>query len=107
MGFISELHTLRDWVVTSPGGTQIVFKQDTGRCDRFPYVDICDPEVERLFGDIQKENIANTTAKMLSEHFVAPKPYHGDASFCAYSGKITADDWVTGTKEVIGGVSLF
>lgn len=46
-GFIVESHTLRDWVVTSLGGTRVVFRQDIGRCDRFPFVDLRDPAIER------------------------------------------------------------
>ena len=44
-GFRVQSDTCADWVITSPGGTRIVFKRDTGRCDRFPYVDLRDPEI--------------------------------------------------------------
>ena len=37
LGFRIMYGTLDEWVVISPkGGAHIIFKRDTGRCDRFP-----------------------------------------------------------------------
>ena len=68
-GFRVQSDTFADWVVTSPGGTKIVFKRDTGRCDRFPFVDLNDPEVIELFGEIREENVTRLKEEVMSEHF--------------------------------------
>ena len=39
-GYIVSTHTKSDWVVTTPKGTKIVFKSDTGICNRMPYIDL-------------------------------------------------------------------
>ena len=39
LGFRIMHDTLDEWVVISPkGGARIIFKRDTGRCDRFPFL---------------------------------------------------------------------
>ena len=108
-GFRVQSDTHADWIVTSPGGTRIVFKQDTGRWDRFPYVDLRDPEIAQLFGDIRNENIAKKQTEILMEHFGSPQMHHSDsdASFCTYIGKLNVDDWVTNTADNMEGVNLF
>ena len=40
LGFLVAYHTNGEWVVTSPKGERIIFKRDTGLCDRLPYVDV-------------------------------------------------------------------
>eukprot|EP00970_Alexandrium_tamarense_P013771 scaffold3678_cov106-Alexandrium_tamarense.AAC.5 len=40
LGFLVAYHTNGEWVVTSPKGERIVFKRDTGLCDRLPYVNV-------------------------------------------------------------------
>ena len=51
LGFRIKYDTLDEWVVISPkGGATIVFKRDTGRCDRFPYVFLDDPAAEDFYG---------------------------------------------------------
>ena len=84
--------TFSDWIVTLPGGTRIVFKRDTGRCNRFPYVDLRDPEIVRLFGEIRRENIDAKSAEILMEHFGMPQEHHSDMSFCNYVGSDSEDD---------------
>ena len=50
LGFRITYDTLDEWVVISPkGGAQIVFKRDTGRCDRFPFVYLDDAATEAFF----------------------------------------------------------
>ena len=39
-GFTIKYQTNSDWIITSPQGKEIVLKKDTGRCDRFPYLDV-------------------------------------------------------------------
>ena len=39
-GYIVSTHTKGDWVVTNPKGKKIVFKRDTGVCNRMPYIDL-------------------------------------------------------------------
>ena len=39
-GYVISTHTHGDWVVTSPKGTKIVFKWDTGVCSGMPYLDL-------------------------------------------------------------------
>ena len=39
-GYIVLTHTKSDWVVTTPKGKKIVFKGDTGICNRMPYIDL-------------------------------------------------------------------
>ena len=42
--------TLDEWVVISPkGGARIIFKRETGRYDRFPFVYLDDPTTEAFF----------------------------------------------------------
>ena len=107
--FRVQSDTHADWSVTSPGGTRIVFKRDTGRCDRFPYVDLRDPDIEQLFGEIRRENIAEKQTEILMEHFGSPQRHYSDSdeSFCDYVGKLTADDWITDTEDNMEGVNLF
>ena len=39
LGFRILYDSLGEWVVISPkGGARLVFKRETGRCDRFPFV---------------------------------------------------------------------
>ena len=49
-GFRVQADIFTDLVVTSQGGTETVFKRDTGRCDRFPFVKLNDPKIIELFG---------------------------------------------------------
>ena len=95
--------------MTSSGGIRIVFKRDTGRCDRFPYVDLRDPDVVQLFGEIRSENIAEKSTEILMEHFGSPQEHHSDSdtSCCNYVGKLTAEDWVTDTEDNMEGVNIF
>ena len=39
-GYIVLAHTKSDWVVTTTKGKKIVFKRDTGICNRMPYIDL-------------------------------------------------------------------
>ena len=82
-----------------------MFQRDTGRCDRFPFVYLNDPGVERIFGELRKEYLANRTQEPVSE-WERPCPYHGDASFCDYDRQFTASDWETDTEELMEGVNL-
>ena len=41
-GYTIDYNTNRNWVVTTPQGKEIVFKRDTGLCDRMPYIDLCE-----------------------------------------------------------------
>ena len=82
-----------------------MFQHDTGRCDHFLFVSLNDPEVERIFGKLRKEHVANITEELMSEWY-NPHPYHGDASFCDCNGQLTASDWETDTEELMEGVSL-
>ena len=41
-GYTVDYNTKRNWVVTTPEGKEIVFKRDTGLCDRMPYIDLRD-----------------------------------------------------------------
>ena len=50
LGFRMLYDLLGEWVVISPkGGSRLVFKSDTGRCDRFPFVYLDDPETQAFF----------------------------------------------------------
>ena len=40
-GYIVSSHTKKDWVVFTPKGNKIVFKQDTGVTKGMPYIDLC------------------------------------------------------------------
>ena len=37
-GYLVFTHNHGNWVVTSPKGKKIVFKRDTGVCNRMPYI---------------------------------------------------------------------
>ena len=39
-GYTISTHTKGDWIVTSPKGTNIIFKRDTGVCRGMPYIDL-------------------------------------------------------------------
>ena len=39
-GYLIDYNTTRDWLVTTPQGTELVFKRDTGLCDRMPCIDL-------------------------------------------------------------------
>ena len=39
-GYTIATHTEGDWIVTSPEGTKITFKRDTGVCRGMPYIDL-------------------------------------------------------------------
>ena len=39
-GYIIDYNAARNWEVTTPGGTGIVFKGDTGLCHCMPYIDL-------------------------------------------------------------------
>ena len=41
-GYLVSTHTHGVWVVTSPKGEKIIFKRDTGVCNRMPYIDLRD-----------------------------------------------------------------
>ena len=41
-GYIISTHTHADWVVTTPEGKEIAFKQDKGVCTGMPYIDLSD-----------------------------------------------------------------
>ena len=86
-----------------------MFERDTGRCDRFPYVDMRNSVVVKLFSNIRRENIANTTAEMMSSHFSRNSSpyYHNDSSFFQYAGALTTEDWKTDAEETIEAVILF
>jgi hypothetical protein len=96
--------TFADWVVTSPGGTNIAFKKDAGRCDRFPFVDLNDPEVIELFGEIREEHVKRLKEEVMSEHFKYPRPYHGNMSFFGHEGPPTAEDYLTDEENEVGPV---
>lgn len=39
-GYVINYSTHGEWVVTTPQGKEIVFKRDTGLCNRMPYIDM-------------------------------------------------------------------
>ena len=78
LGFHVKYDTLDEWVVTSPkGGATIVFKRDTGRCDRFPYVFSDDPATEDFFVAARDEL---REGESISEHFFSATALSGGLS---------------------------
>ena len=40
VGYLVSTHTHGNWVVTSTKRKETIFKQDTGMCNRFSYIDL-------------------------------------------------------------------
>ena len=53
-GFTIDYNTKRDWVVTTPEGEEIMFKKDTGKCERFIFIDMDSQEVLALLQSVSK-----------------------------------------------------
>ena len=52
--FVVDYNTKRNWVAVTPDGTRIVFKRDTGRCKRFPYIEMGSQEALTLVQAVPK-----------------------------------------------------
>ena len=67
MGFRIMYDTLDEWVVISPErGARIIFKRDTGRCDRFSFVYLDDAATQAFLDTAHGEVREGET---ISEHF--------------------------------------
>ena len=56
-------------------------------------MDLRDPEIVQLFGEIRRENIDAKSTEILMEHFAGrPQEHHSDMLFCNYVGSDSEDD---------------
>ena len=55
--------TKKEWVVTTPEGTRIKFKQDTGLCKGMPYIDIRNFKEGAIMIDTIRKNFEKITKK--------------------------------------------
>ena len=70
-GYAVSTHTQGDWVVTSPKGTKITFKQDTGMTRGMPYIDV--REHQQGIGMIKtvRKNFEGVTKRQLNKAIMA------------------------------------
>ena len=62
-GYTISTHTQGDWVVTSPKGTKIVFKRDTGVCRGMPYIDLREHQKGISMIETVQKNFKGVTKK--------------------------------------------
>ena len=55
-GWTFEYKTEGSWIGTSPHDVPIVFRHDVDICNRFPFVDLRDPEIRGAFAQIEANN---------------------------------------------------
>ena len=66
-------------------------------------MDLRDPEIVQLFGEIRRENIDAKSVEILMEHFAGrPQEHHSDMSLCNYVGSDCSD-----SEDDMEGVNLF
>jgi hypothetical protein len=70
-GYLVSTHTHGDWVVTSPKGKKIVFKRDTGVCNRMPYIDLRDNQEGIAMIETVRKKFAGATKKEIEKAYLA------------------------------------
>ena len=66
-GYKIDYHSDREWVVFTPSGKEIIFKQDTGKCNHMPYIDM--HEHKKAFAIVQTvhKNFEGCTKKKVEK----------------------------------------
>ena len=60
-----------DWIVTSPSGEDIVFKRDTGLCNRMPYIDMRENHAGLALLQTVRKNFEGFTKKQAEKALLA------------------------------------
>jgi len=73
-GYVIDYNTKRDWTVTTPQGKRIIFKRDTGLCNRMPYIDLEDLGDEGVMMlETVRKNMEGFTKRQLDKAVLARK----------------------------------
>ena len=70
-GYAISTHTQGDWVVTSPKGTKIIFKWDTGVTRGIPYIDLQEHQEGISMIETVRKNFEGVTKKQLNKAITA------------------------------------
>ena len=70
-GYTISTHTKGDWIVTSPKGTKIIFKRDTGVCRGMPYIDLREHQAGISMIKTVRKNFEGVTKTQLNKAITA------------------------------------
>ena len=70
-GYIINYNTKRDWVVTTSQGKEIIFKRDTGLCDRMPYIDLREHQEGVIMLETVRKNFEGYTKRQVKKAILA------------------------------------
>ena len=94
---------------TSPNGVSIVVHRDVGICDRFPFVDLRDPEIRGAFAQIEANHqiavVEHVMANVAEDDDTSDDEYDGMDTF-EYVEGVDADDYDTDICQHMGTVLL-
>ena len=62
-GYNISYNTKKEWAVTTPEGTRIKFKRDTGLCKGMPYIDMINFKEGAIVIKTVRKNLENCTKK--------------------------------------------
>merc|ERR1712153_12517 len=87
----------------------LVICLDLGVCDRFPFVDLRDPEIRRAFAQIEANNqmaVVEHVIANVAEYEESSDEEHGGMDTYECIDGLDADDYDTDTSQHMGAVSL-
>ena len=70
-GYIIGYNTKRNWVVTTSQGKEIVFKRDSGLCNRMPYIDLREHQEGVIMLETVRKNFEGYTKKQVKKAILA------------------------------------